>query len=127
MSIRTERVARLLQREIADVLQTEFHEASQSMMTVTEVRVTNDLSIATVFVSVLGETTQQRQAAFRRLDDLTPQVRAALSKRIRHQMRVMPEVRFKLDESLHRAADLENLFSQIRAEREARTEGSEEE
>ncbi|NNF57320.1 MAG: 30S ribosome-binding factor RbfA [Rhodothermaceae bacterium] len=120
MSIRTERVARMLQREVADLLQGEFHETSQSMLTVTETRVTKDLGIAYINVSVLGDTPEQRQAAFKRLDAITPQVRQALAQRIRHQVRRIPELRFFLDETQQYAAHMNELFAQIKAERDER-------
>lgn len=120
MSIRTERVSKLVQREIADILQTEFSEQVPAMTTVTHTRVTKDLSIAYVDVSVYGQDPAQRQAAFRHLEELTPQVRASLAQRVRHQMRVIPEIRFFLDESLQKAQRMDDLFARIRAERERR-------
>ncbi len=119
MSIRTERVASLLQRDIADLLQNTFGDQLHPLVTVTGVRMTKDLSIAYVDVSVMGDEAGQ-QAAFRRLTELTPQVRTALAARIRHQMRVVPELRFFLDESQERARHMDALFSRIRAEREHR-------
>ena len=118
MSIRTERVASMLQREVADLLQNEFGEASQSLITVTDVRVTKDLGIAYVNLSVLGDDAGRRQAAFRRVDALTPQIRQALAGRIRHQVRRIPELRFFLDEGQQHAARMDQLFAQIRAERD---------
>lgn len=120
MSIRTERVAKLLQREVADILQTEFGQQLQSMITVTDTRVTKDLSIVYVYVSIFGENPGQRQAAFKHLEDLTPQIRSALAGRVRHQLRVVPEIRFFLDESLQQSRKLDDLFDRIRAERERR-------
>ena len=117
MSIRTDRVASMLQREVADLLQNEFYEASHSLLTVTDVRVTKDLGIAYVNVSVLGDDDAQRRAAFKRLEALTPQVRQALAARIRHQVRRIPELRFFLDEGPQHAAHMDALFAQIRAER----------
>ncbi|MEX0748349.1 MAG: 30S ribosome-binding factor RbfA [Rhodothermales bacterium] len=124
MSIRTERVAKLLQREIADILQTEFSEQLPGLFTVTNVRMTKDLSIAYVDVSVYGQELTQRQAAFRHLEELTPQVRSTLANRIRHQVRGIPEVRFFLDESIQEAKRMDELFERIRAERERREAGS---
>ncbi|MFQ5570480.1 MAG: 30S ribosome-binding factor RbfA [Rhodothermales bacterium] len=118
MSIRTQRVAKLLQREIAEMLNNEFGQSL--MVTVTEARVTKDLSIAYVYVSVYGATSQQRQTTFRHLQDQIPQIRAALATRIRHQVRKIPELRFFLDESLERARKMETLFDRIRAERARR-------
>jgi len=120
MSIRTERVAKLLQREVAAMLTTEFLDQVHPLVTVTNVRVTKDLSIGYVHVSVLGSTPEQRQAAFMHLQDLTPQIRMALARRIRHQLRIVPELRFFLDESLEEAKKMEDLFDKIRAERSSR-------
>lgn len=120
MGIRTERVAKLLQREVADILTTELGEELQPMVTVTGARVTKDLSIVYIHVSVLAETLAQRQTTFRRLEELGPQIRQALAARIRHQMKSVPELRFFLDESLQEAQRMEDLFDRIRAERERR-------
>ncbi len=120
MGIRTERVAKLLQREVADILTTELSQELQAMVTVTGVRVTRDLSIAYVHVSVLGDSLQQRQTGFKRVEALVPQIRQALAARIRHQMKSVPELRFFLDESLQEAQRMEDLFDRIRAERERR-------
>jgi ribosome-binding factor A len=117
MSIRTERLSRLLLREVADILQNELFEASQSMVTVTDVRVTADLGIAYVHVSVLGDNPGRRQIAFRRVEELTPQIRQALAGRIRHQVRRIPEVKLFLDESQQQVQRMEELFAQIRADR----------
>ncbi len=122
MSIRTQRVARLLQREIADVLTKDF--GQDQLVTVTGVRVTRDLSIAYTHVSVLGNTLEQRQAAFRHLQDQTPRIRTSIARRIRHQFRVIPEIRFFLDESLEEAGKMETLFDQIREERAQRAPDS---
>ncbi len=120
MSIRTEKVAELIQREVADILQREFADQLHPMVTITRARVTPDLSTAYVHASVLGDTEAQREATFKQLQALTPQVRDALAARIRHQMRTIPEIRFFLDESLQKAKRMENLFDRIRKERERR-------
>jgi len=122
MSIRTQRVAKLLQREIAEVLGKEF--GQQLMVTVTDARVTKDLSIVYIYVSVFGNTSEQRQATFLHLEEQIPQIRAALASRIRHQVRKIPELRFFLDESFEQARKMETLFDRIRAERAQREEDS---
>lgn len=117
MSIRTERMARLIQREVADILQNELFEASQSLVTVTDVRMTADLGIAYINVSVLGENEERRRIGFRRVEELTPQIRQALASRIRHQVRRIPEIRLFLDETAQKAERMEELFTRIREER----------
>ena len=118
MSIRTDRVGRMIQREVADLLQQDFGEASQTLVTVTGVRMTDDLGIAYVDVSVLGSTPEQRQAALARLDAQTTQIRHALAQRIRPQVRRIPEVKFFLDEGPQRVERMDELFAKIAAERD---------
>lgn len=131
MSIRTERVASLIQREIAQLLNTDFAGKVQPLITVTHVRMTDDLSIAYVHVSVMGETKAARQDAFHHLASYTAELRSALASRIRNQMRTIPELKFFLDESAQRAKRMNDLFDRIRDERQRRgvsgdEEGSEE-
>lgn len=116
MSIRTERVARLIQREVASLLNTTFYETSQTMLTVTGARVTPDLSMAYIYVSSLGKTKAERQGALQRLEDSTPRIRHALAGRIRHQVRKIPNLRFFLDESAEEAAHIERLLDQVKTD-----------
>lgn len=117
-------MAKLIQREVAGLLGTEFSEQLQPMVTVTGARVTKDLSIAYLYVSVFGDAEAQRKATFKHLETLTPKIRTALASRIRHQLRTVPEIKFFLDESQIEAHKMENLFDRIRAER-ARRDGDE--
>lgn len=121
MSIRTEQVAELVQREVALILQREYADQLQPMVTITHARVTGDLSIAYVYASVMGDTSEKREATFKQLKALTPQIREQLASRIRHQVREIPELKFFLDESLQKAKRMENLFDRIREERQRRT------
>lgn len=120
MSIRTERVARLMQREIAELLVGEYSEQIPRLVTVTGARTTRDLSIVYVYVSVMGTNEAEKQAAFRHLHDLTPRLRSSLAQRVRHQVRAVPELRFFLDETLDTAARIDDLLERIRRERDRR-------
>ena len=118
MSIRTDRVGRMIQREVADLLQQDFGEATHSLTTVTGVRMTDDLGTAYVDVSVLGATEAQRKAAMARLDAQAVDIRHALAQRIRHQLKRMPELKFFLDDGAQRRAHMDELFAKIAAERD---------
>lgn len=123
MSIRTERVASLFQREIAGILGSEFADQLHPMVTVTGVRVTADLSIAYVDISVMADSTGQKQAVLAKLKDLTPRIRKSLGQAIRHQVKSIPELRFFLDETLEHASRMDALFGKIREERSNRPAG----
>jgi len=121
MSIHAERVAELVQREVARILQREYADQLQPMVTITRARMTGDLSIAYVYASVLGDTSEEREATFKQLKSLAPEIRDQLASRIRHKVREIPELKFFLDESLQRAKRMESLFDRIQEERERRT------
>ena len=125
MSIHKERVAELVQREVARILQREYSDQLQPMVTITHVRMTGDLSIAYVYASVMGDTSEQREATFKQLKALTDEIRNNLASRIRHKVREIPELKFFLDESLQRAKRMENLFDRIQEERERRQSSDE--
>jgi ribosome-binding factor A len=120
MSVYTERVAELVQREVARILQREYADRLQPMVTITHARVTGDLSIAYLYASVMGDTAEEREATFRQLESLTDEIRTQLASRIRHKVREIPELKFFHDESLEEAKRMENLFDRIREERERR-------
>lgn len=124
MSIRTERLASLVQQEVASLLNAEFDDLTQSLVTVTDARVNGDLSIATVYVSIMASSDEEKEVAFRRIEEARPAVRSALADRIRDQIRSIPELRFELDESLERASHIEDLLERAREEREQRENDS---
>jgi ribosome-binding factor A len=127
MSIHTERVAELVQREVARILQRDYSNQLQPMVTITHARVTGDLSIAYVYASVMGDSAEKRQATFEQLKALTPEIRSQLASRIRHQVKEIPELKFFLDESFQKAKRMETLFDRIQEERSRRTTDSGEE
>lgn len=120
MSVYTERVAELVQREVARILQRDYADQLQPMVTITRARVTGDLSIAYLYASVMGDTSEEREATFRQLKALADEIREKLASRIRHQVREIPELKFFHDESLEEAKRMENLFDRIQEERERR-------
>jgi ribosome-binding factor A len=80
-------------------------------VTVTAVDVTRDLRQAKIYVSVLG-TDSERAATFDALDSMTSHLRSRLARSL--QLRVAPEISFKLDDSVARAARIESLLAQVR-------------
>ena len=81
------------------------------MVTVTAVDVTSDLRQAKIYVSILGSDTE-RASTVEALGSLTSHLRSRLARSL--QLRVAPEISFKLDESVARAARIESLLAQVR-------------
>ena len=111
MRIRPERVAETIKREMADILSRKLRDPRLGgMISVTEVEVTPDLSMARIYVSVLAEGAERDQvmAALARSEGF---VRHELAPRL--GLREMPGVRFLLDTSIERGARVEELLRKI--------------
>jgi ribosome-binding factor A len=81
------------------------------LVTVTAVEVTRDLRTAKVYVSVLG-TDAERTSTFEGLGSLAGHLRSQLGKSL--GLRSAPEILFRFDESVARAARIETLLAQIK-------------
>lgn len=111
MRIRPEKVAHLMRREVAEILQMRLRDPRlTAMVSVTDVEVTSDLSFAKIFVSVLGEPAQ-RASAVARLQHASGFVRHELGDRL--GLREVPELRFVLDDSLDRGARVDDLLRRL--------------
>jgi len=109
---RADRVAESIREEVATFL----HEGAKDprlvgLVTVTSVEVTRDLRSARIFVSILGSDSE-RTATFEALTSLTSHMRSRLARSL--QLRVAPEISFRIDDSVARAARIESLLNEVR-------------
>lgn len=111
MRIRPEKVAHLMRREVADILENRLRDPRLgSTVTVTDVEVTQDLSFARVYVTVLGDEAARAQA-METLGRASGFVRRELGGRL--DLREVPEIRFVYDDSLDRGHRVEDLLRRI--------------
>lgn len=109
---RADRVAEAIREEVATFLGEGAKDPRLvGLVTVTAVDVTRDLRQARVFVSILGSDSQRR-ATFEALTSLASHLRSRLARTLR--LRVAPELTFKLDDSVARAARIESLLAEVR-------------
>lgn len=105
------KVARLLQKEIAEIFQTEPHLIDkQGLITVTEVKVSKDLAIARIYLSIF--VTNDKQEVLDRIEEKNKEIRYKLGQRIKHQLRIVPEISFILDDTLDYIENIEHLLKQ---------------
>lgn len=113
MRIRPEKVAHLMRREVADIVRNRIRDPRVgSWVSVTDVEVTQDLSFARVYVTVLGDE-PTRARALDALAHAAPFVRHELAPRL--GLREVPELRFEYDTSLDRGARVDELLRRIEA------------
>jgi len=111
MKIRPERVAHLMIREIADILRNKLRDPRLSeWVSVTDVEVTHDLSMARVYVSILPAGAE-RDRALQALAGAAGFVRRELAPRL--GLREVPELKFLLDDSIERGARVDELLKRI--------------
>ncbi|MCC3381306.1 30S ribosome-binding factor RbfA [Paenibacillus farraposensis] len=108
--IRTGRVGEQIKKELSQLIQTDLKDPRIGFITVTGVDVTNDLSQAKVYLSVLGDE-EQKTSSLKALDKANGYLRSELGKRIR--LRHIPELIFKIDESIAYGSRIEKLLSDI--------------
>jgi ribosome-binding factor A len=108
--VRTGRVSEQIKKELSLIIQAELKDPRIGFLTVTGVEITNDLSEAKVYLSVLG-TDQQKEDTLHALGRGTGFIRTELGKRIR--LRIVPKLFFILDSSIAYGSRIEQLLSNL--------------
>lgn len=111
--VRVGRVGEQIKKELSQIIQTDVKDPRIGFITVTAVDVTNDLSQAKVYLSVLG-TEDEKDDSLKALAKATGFIRSELGKRIR--LRKVPELLFKMDTSIDYSSRIESLIQQINKE-----------
>ena len=106
---RQQKVARQIQKDLSDIFMHATPGITQNkMITVTVVRMSPDLSLAKVYLSIFPSGD-----AAKFLDNLQHHVkyiRLELGKKVRHQLRIVPEIAFFVDDSLDYAKHIDELL-----------------
>lgn len=108
-STRQYKVSRLLQKELGQIFQREGKTMfAGRMITVTEVRITQDLGQARIYLSIFPTAT--RDLFEKTVGEHSQHIRHELGMRIRHQLRMVPELQFFLDDSLDYIENIDRLL-----------------
>ncbi len=108
-STRQQRVSRELQRDLAEILRGKGMAAfGGAMVTVSEVRISPDLSIAKVYVSIFPSAKQDE--VMKMLEEDKKRLRGELGRQVAKQLRIVPELDFYLDTTLDYAEHIEELL-----------------
>lgn len=103
------KVSRLIQKELGEIFQRETKVFfGNALITVTQVRVSPDLGIAKVYVSLFNTPSAQELLALIKVH--TKDIRTKLSDRIKKQVRIIPNLAFYLDDSLDYALRIDELL-----------------
>ncbi|ORU89534.1 MAG: ribosome-binding factor A [Cycloclasticus sp. symbiont of Poecilosclerida sp. M] len=120
--LRFQRVARQLQRELAVTLQQDIKDPAVGFVTVNDVDVTKDLSVAKVYISVLTTSAKEdKNTSITALNHASNYIHGLVSKRMR--MRMVPELRFFLDESTEQGIKMDTLLKETNPENDKSKKG----
>ncbi len=119
---RQQQVNKIIQQSLSDVFQREgLAFFGNSLVTVTEVRSSPDLSYAKVYLSIYKA--ESSEELIEDINEKSRQVRGLLGNRIKKHVRKIPELHFALDKTLDEVYKMEEIFNQIKKEEEARKKG----
>lgn len=110
-SIRQKKVAELVQAAVSEYFL--FHSSvdySGAFINISEVKVTGDLSIAKIYVSIMPSDKYDRKSIFALIEENNKKIRKYVGDKLAKKVRKIPELRFYLDESLDIAERIEQLL-----------------
>lgn len=111
MSIRPKRLAEVIKRDLGEILQKEY-QPSGTFVTITKVVMTDDLSIAKVYLSIFAPNRDTTQL-YENINENLVGIRHSLAGRIRNQVRKIPELHFYEDDTAEYVNKIENLFQKV--------------
>jgi ribosome-binding factor A len=112
MSVKIDRIGSQMVKDISFILATEVKDKDIEFVTITDVKVTNDLSFAKVYFTVLQE--EKKKETLDALKNATGFIRKMLADRM--EIRHIPELEFIYDESIAYASNIENIIEKIHKE-----------
>jgi len=117
MTMRQQKYGRLIQKELSDIfLRDKRGIIGNEFITITEVRMSPDLSIAKVFISMA--LAKDKKSVLNQITLHKSEVRKALGDRIRNQARIVPELIFVIDEVEENAQRMEDLIKSLNIPKE---------
>lgn len=112
---RQKQVAGLLNKELSDIFQRlGLAMMEGGMVSISSVKITPDLYEARIYLSFFK--TPDQQAALKKIQERSWEIKKELTARVRHQLRSMPTLTFFIDDTLDYVEKMEKIFKEIKKE-----------
>ena len=113
-SNRSDKVSDLLKKEISLIITNEIKDPRLQNINITAVKVSDDIGIATVFYSIIGESIHKSDSKIddRILKKFSGMIRSNLAKKIK--IRRIPKIIFRFDESIEYSENIEKLLRNLK-------------
>ena len=105
---RQNKIARLLQKELSVIFQEQTRSLHGVMVSVTRVKISPDLSVCTAYLSIFPY--EKANELIQNITKNEKQIRYELGTRVRYQLRIIPELRFFIDDSLDYIERIDELL-----------------
>ena len=105
---RQQKISRMLQKELGEIFLLYARELHGTLITVTSVRISPDLGIARTHLSIFPS--DKAAEVLVKVNADTKSIRYDLGKRVRYQLRIVPELFFHVDDSLDYLENIDNLL-----------------
>lgn len=105
---RQNKISRLLQKELSVIFQSQTRMIHGVMVSVTRVRISPDLSICTAYLSIFPS--DKGEDILKNITTNEKTIRYELGTRVRHQLRIIPDLRFFIDDSLDYMEHIDSLL-----------------
>ena len=105
---RQNKIARLIQKELSDIFQKQTMHMRGVLVSVSACRISPDMSIARVYLSVFPST--RSEEIVQNINGNMKSIRYELGTRVRHQLRIIPELKFFVDDSLDYIDKIDQLL-----------------
>ena len=105
---RQNKISRLIQKELSEIFLLQTKSMNGVLVSVSAVRISPDMSIARFYLSVVPS--ERSQDIVKNINDNKKAIRYELGTRVRHQLRIIPELKFFVDDSLDYAERIDELL-----------------
>ena len=105
---RQQKISRLIQKELGEMFQRQTQAMHGTLVSVSAVRISPDMSVCRAYISVFPS--ERSAEIVKNLNQNMRQIRYELGTRVRHQLRIIPELKFFVDDSLDYAAHIDELL-----------------
>lgn len=105
---RQNKISRLIQKELSEIFLLQTKAMNGILVSVSAVRISPDMSIARVYLSVFPS--EKSQEIVKNINDNMKSIRYELGTRVRYQLRIIPELKFFVDDSLDYIEKIDSLL-----------------
>lgn len=107
---RQNKISRLIQKELSEIFLLQTKAMHGVLVSVSVVRISPDMSYARVYLSIFPSG--RSEEIIKNINDNTKSIRFELGNRVRHQLRIIPELKFFVDDSLDYVEKIDKLLKE---------------